>query len=267
MSLALITGASSGIGKAFAEALAAAGHDLVIVGRRDQRLNDLAASLPLVDVRVETADLADKVGLDRVAALCADLPLTMLINNAGVANYMPMADLPEKKLHELLQVKVVAPTILTRSVLPGMLDRGTGTIVNIAGMLAFSGPAPAAAARSQRAVYAGALAGMVAQSQTLNAELDGTGVTAHAVCPGIVATEFHEVQGMDLSALPRMSAPDVVRATLAGIRRQEVVIAPGVENYDLLDAVFAADLAAFNGQSADLAPRYTDAGPVEIDPS
>jgi uncharacterized protein len=154
-----------------------------------------------------------------------------------------------------VHVKVVAPTMLTRAALPGMIARGTGTIVNVAGMIAFSGPAPASQL-PRRAVYAGTLAHLVAMSQTLHAELRGTGVNAHVVCPGVVATEFHEVQGMDLSAVPRMSAEGVVSAALAGIELGEPVSAPGVEDHSLLEAVFGADLAAFAAQSPQLASRY-----------
>jgi uncharacterized protein len=253
-SLALVTGASSGIGKAFAERLAADGHDLIVVGRRRDRLEALAAALPEVAVEVVVADLSTAEGIETVAGLCASRPLTM--NNAGVAHYMPMAALPAETARELVNVKVLAPTLLTRAALAGMIERGDGVILNVAGMLAFSGPAPAAPPPGQRAVYVGTLAHTVALSQTLHAELQGTGVKVHVVCPGIVATEFHEVQGMDLSALPRMSAPDVVTAALAGIELGEVVSAPGVEDYRLLDAVFGADLAAFQGQSAQLASRY-----------
>ncbi|MDQ2741141.1 MAG: SDR family NAD(P)-dependent oxidoreductase [Chloroflexota bacterium] len=254
--LALVTGASSGIGKAFAERLAADGYDLIVVGRREDRLTALAASLPGVAVQVVAADLSTDEGIDAVAELCANQPLTMLVNNAGVAHYMPMVQLAAEKTRELLRVKVVAPTMLTRAALAGMIERGAGTIVNVAGMLAFSGPAPVAPPQSQRAIYTGTLAATVAMSQTLHAELVGTGVKVHVVCPGIVATEFHEVQGMDLSAIPRMSAEDVVTAALSGIELGEVVSAPGVEDYSLLDAVFAADLAAFHGQSPQLASRY-----------
>jgi uncharacterized protein len=253
--LALVTGASSGIGKAFAERLAADGYNLIVVGRRRERLDALAASLPDVEVQVATADLSTDGGVDAVAELCASQPLTMLVNNAGVAHYMPMAELPADKARELVHVKVVAPTMLTRAALPGMISRGAGTIMNVAGMIAFSGPAPASQL-PRRAVYAGALAHTVAMSQTLHAELEGTGVSVHVVCPGVVATEFHEVQGMDLSAVPRMSAADVVIAALSGIDLGEVVSAPGVEDYGLLEAVSSADLAAFSGQSPQLASRY-----------
>ncbi len=252
-SLALVTGASSGIGAAFAQRLAAEGYDLIIVGRRRERLEALA--LPGVNVQVVCADLSTDEGIDEVAELCADQPLTMLVNNAGVAHYMPMAQLPANKALELVHVKAVAPTMLTRAALPGMIDRGVGTIINVSGMIAFAGPAPTTQ-MPRRAVYAATLAHTVALSQTLNAELEGTGVTVHVVCPGVVATEFHEVQGMDLSAVPRMSPADVVTAALAGIELGEVVIAPGVEDYSLIEAVFGADLAAFAGQSPQLASRY-----------
>lgn len=252
--LALVTGASSGIGRAFAERLAAEGYDLIVVGRRRERLDALAASLP-VEVRVAAEDLSTDDGIDSVAGLCADQPLTMLVNNAGVAHYMPLAELPVPKARELLQVKVTAPTLLTRAALPGMLSRGAGTIVNVAGMIAFSGPAPSTQ-MPRRAVYAGALAHTVAMSQALHAELEGTGVDVHVVCPGVVATEFHEVQGLDLSSVPRMSAPEVVAAALRGIELGEVVSAPGVEDYGLLELVFGADLAAFAGQRPELASRY-----------
>ncbi len=259
MPIALVTGASSGIGKAFAERFAADGYDLVVVGRRRERLDELAAALSDVRVQVVVADLATDAGQDAVAEICSAQSIAVLVNNAGVAHYMPLAELPVAAARELLQVKVVAPTVLTRAALPGMLARGAGTIINVAGMIAFSGPAPAAAPQGQRAAYAGTLASIVASTQTLHAELEGTGVVVHVVCPGIVATEFHSVQGMDLSALPRMTPEDVVTAALAGIRLGEVVIAPGVENYGLLTAVFDADLAAFHGQSPVLASRYQPA--------
>jgi short-subunit dehydrogenase len=253
--LALVTGASSGIGWAFAERLAAGGYDLVVVGRRLDRLEELAASLSHVKVRPLAADLATDAGVDTVAEVCAAEPLTMLVNNAGVAHYMPLAELPAGQARELVHVKVVAPTMLSRAAVSGMQARGEGTIINVAGMIAFSGPA-SHSQLPRRAVYAGSLAHLVAMSQTLRAELEGTGVRVQVLCPGVVATEFHERQGLDLSAVPRMSAQDVVTACLRGLELGEVVCAPGVEDASLLDAVFRADLAAFAGQSPKLATRY-----------
>ncbi|GGZ65360.1 SDR family NAD(P)-dependent oxidoreductase [Streptomyces subrutilus] len=253
--LALVTGATSGIGRAYAERLAGTGHDLIVVGRREDRLEAFAADHPEVGVRVLAADLSTDDGVDAVAAVCAAEPLNMLVNNAGVAHYMPLAELPADKARELVHVKVVAPTLLARAAVAGMRDRGAGALVNVAGMIAFSGPAPSSV-MPRRAVYAGTLAHLVAMTQALAAELEGTGVAVQVVCPGVVATEFHERQGLDLSAVPRMSADDVVTAGLRGLELGEVVTAPGVEDAALLDAVFRADLAAFGGQSPRLATRY-----------
>lgn len=253
--LALVTGASSGIGWAFAQRLAADGYDLVAVGRRLDRLKELAASLTGVQTELLAADLSTDEGVDTVARACATLPLTMLVNNAGVAHYMPIADLPADKARELVHVKVVAPTMLIRAAVPGMVARGAGTIVNVAGMIAFSGPAQQAQL-PRRAVYAGTLAHLVAMTQVLHEELKPEGLRLQVLCPGVVATDFHVRQGLDLSAVPRMSAEDVVTASLRGLELGEVVCAPGVEDASLLDAVSQADLAAFAAQSPQLAKRY-----------
>jgi uncharacterized protein len=254
--LALVTGASSGIGRAFAERLAADGYDLVVTGRRLDRLEALAAMLTSVKVEPLTADLATDEGIDAIAAVCATQPLTMLVNNAGVAHYMPFAELPADKARELVHVKVAAPTMLARAAVPGMIARGEGTIINVSGMIAFSGPASLAQLPVRRTVYAGALAYLVTMTQALQEEIRPAGLKAQVLCPGVVATEFHERQGMDLSAVPRMSAQDVVTASLRGLELGELVCAPGVEDASLLDAVFRADLAAFGAQSPELAQRY-----------
>jgi short-subunit dehydrogenase len=251
--LALVTGASSGIGAAFARRLAADGYDLVAVGRRRDRLEALADSLTGVDVQPMVADLGTDRGVDAVAEICASRRLTMLVNNAGVAHYMPMADLSAEQASEVVHVKVVAPTLLIRAAVPGMIARGEGTIINVAGMLAFSGPGPQG---PQRATYTGTLAHLVAMTQVLHGELGPEGLTVQVVCPGVVATEFHTRQGLDLSGVPRMSAEDVVTASLRGLELGEVVCAPGVEDAGLLAAVSAADLAAFGAQSPELASRY-----------
>ncbi|MEV1011711.1 SDR family NAD(P)-dependent oxidoreductase [Streptomyces sp. NPDC049881] len=254
--LALVTGATSGIGRAFAERLARDGYDLIVVGRRQERLAAFAAEHPGTDVRPVTADLSTGDGIDTLAGICAREPLDMLVNNAGVAHYMPLADLPADKARELVDVKVLAPTQLMRAAIGPMLRRGRGTILNVAGMIAFSGPADKSVL-PRRAVYAGTLAYLVAMTQALAAEVEGSGVRVGVVCPGVVATEFHSVQGMDLSAVPRMSADDLVTGALRGLELGETVSAPGVEDYGLLLDVFAADLAAFGGQSPRLATRYT----------
>ena len=254
--LALVTGASSGIGRAFARQLGAKGYDLVVVGRRLERLEELVAELPEVVVRPLVADLGTDAGVEAVAAICAVEALAMLINNAGVAHYMPFTQLPADKANELLHVKVVAPTMLARAAAPGMVEREAGTIINVAGMLAFSGPALVDKLPLPRAVYVGTLAHIVAMSQALHEELKTHGLQVQALLPGVVATEFHERQGLDLSAVPRMSADDVVKASLQGLALGEVLCAPGVEKPDLLDAMSRAQLVAFAAQSPQLAERY-----------
>jgi short-subunit dehydrogenase len=111
-----------------------------------------------------------------------------------------------------------------------------GPSIDVSGMLAFSGPAPIEKLPLRRAVYTGTLAYIVALSQVLHEELKSQGVRIQALCPGVVATEFHERQGLDLSAVPRMSAEDVVAASLRSLDLGEVLCAPGVERADLLDA-------------------------------
>ena len=253
--LSLVTGATSGIGRAFAERLAARGDDLIVVGRRRERLEAFAAAHPEVSVRTLAADLSTDEGVDAVARACESEPVSTLVNNAGVAHYKPLADLPPEQARELVKIKALAPTMLTRAALGGMLERGEGTIITLSGMIAFSGPAPSSV-MPRRTVYAGGLAFAVTMSQTLSAELEGTGVRVQVLCPGVVATEFHERQGMDLSSVPRMSADDVVTASLRGLELGEVVVAPGVEDASLLQAVFDAELAAFGAQSPRLASRY-----------
>jgi NAD(P)-dependent dehydrogenase (short-subunit alcohol dehydrogenase family) len=140
-----------GIGRAFAQRLAADGYDLVVTGRRRDRLEELAATLTSVEVEPMTADLSTDEGVDAIAAVCAAQPLAMLVNNAGVAHYMPFAELPADKASELVHVKVAAPVMLARAAVPGMIARGEGTIINVSGMIAFSGPAPQAQLPLRRA--------------------------------------------------------------------------------------------------------------------
>lgn len=253
--LALVTGGSSGIGASYADRLAGDGYDLVIVGRRRERLEEFAAAHPQVEVRAVVADLSTDDGIDAVADICESEPLSLVITNARVAQYEPIADLSAAEVRELVGVKVLAPTMITRATVPGMIDRGSGVIINVAGMIACNGPAPHSPL-PRRTIYAGTLAHLVAMSQALSAELEGTDVQVQVVCPGVVATESPERQSMDLSAVPRMTAAEVVTASLRGLELGEVVCSPGLENDILLDAIFQADLAAFAAQSPALASRY-----------
>ncbi|MGU3412460.1 SDR family NAD(P)-dependent oxidoreductase [Enterobacteriaceae bacterium C34A] len=253
--LALVTGATSGIGQAFARRLAGQGYEVIAVGRRQDRLDELAAEFPAGQIRPVTADLTRSEDVERLSEICRQEPLSLLINNAGVSHYMGFTDLPVEKASELLQVKVIAPTLLAHAAAPGMVERKSGTIINVAGMLGFGATAPLGQAAG-RATYVASLSHLISLSLALSEELKPEGLQVQVLCPGVVATEFHTRQGMDLSAIPRMSAEDVVTASLKSLEMDEVVCAPGVEDVTLIERALNANLQAFGGQSPKLAGRY-----------
>lgn len=154
------------------------------MGRQRDRLNELVAELPTIGVQVLVADLATDAGVKAVAEVCETRDVTLLVNNAGVAHYMPFALLPNEKAAELLHVKVVAPTMLSRAVVPGMIARGAGGIINVPGMLAISGAAPIDKLPLRRAVYVGTCAHIVALSQVLAEELKPHGLQVQALLSG-----------------------------------------------------------------------------------
>jgi short-subunit dehydrogenase len=258
--LAMVTGASSGIGEAYATALAAGGWDLVLVARRRDRLEQLAARLADaddVDVRAVDADLSDPARVQELSEEAAGLPLGLLVNNAALAHYMPFATLPAEPARELVDLNVLAPVLLTRAVVPGMVERGEGAVISVASLLAFSG-AWDKEYLPKRAVYAASKAFLVAFTQILAGELADTGVRAQVVCPGLVRSEFHTRQGLDMSAVPRMEPESVVRASLADLARGVVVSIPGAEDDDTalreIDEAAASLLPAT--RSVQLPPRY-----------
>jgi uncharacterized protein len=259
--LALVTGASAGIGQAFAEQLAASGHDLILVARRRERMEALAARLLELHgatTEVLVADLGSEAGVDAVAARAAEAPLDLLINNAGFGGYRRFVDLDPKVADQLVSIHVRAVVQVTRAALPGMLARGRGGVVTIASLLSLSGPAPSAGFLPQRVVYASGKAFQLAFTQLLATELAGTPVRAMVCLPGIVKTEFHEVQGIDTTKMPpRMSPDDVARATLAGLAKGEVVCVPGLEDPSPLRQIDQAQAAALAAaRSVEIATRY-----------
>jgi uncharacterized protein len=240
--LAMVTGASSGIGEAFAERLAEDGWDLVLVARRRDRLEEVAARLAGehgVSARVAGADLADQDRLEEVCAEVAELPLGMLVNNAALGHYMPFSELPAALAGELVQLNVLAPLLLTRAVLAGMVERGEGAVINVASLLAFSGSWEAPHL-PQRAVYAASKSFLVTFTQVIAGELRESGVRVQVVCPGIVRSEFHSRQGLDLSAVPRMEPRSVVQASLLDLERGVVVSIPGSDDETALGRIEAA---------------------------
>jgi len=259
---ALVTGASSGIGTAFAERLAKDGYDLVVVARRGDRLEELAKRLQetyKVSVEVLVADLGKPDSLRTVEKRIAESSLDMLVNNAGFGAYMPFVELDPDKAEELINVKVLAVTRLTRAALPGMIQRGRGSIINVSSRLAFS----ALLGSSQlpkRAVYAGTNAYINSFSQLVQSELEGTGVQVQALCPGLVATEFHMLVGADTSRFPAaivMQPEDLVSASLAGLKLGEVICVPALEDASLL-AQLQEDQKKFfeTSRTGSIAARY-----------
>jgi short-subunit dehydrogenase len=210
---ALITGATAGIGLAFAEELAAEGSDLVLVARSTDRLEALAERLaPDHDITVEvlTADLATDAGCRAVMARLADssAPIDVLVNNAGfgVNHEFVAGDLTEEE--RLLDVLVRAPLRLTHAALPGMVQRGHGIVVNVSSVAGWMPIGTYSAAKSWVTVF----------TEGLGAELSGTGVTATALCPGFTHTEFHDRADMDVSAFPDWVWLDSRRVAREGLR-------------------------------------------------
>lgn len=260
--LAMVTGASSGIGEAYAERLAADGCDLVIVARRVDRLEQLAVRLReehRVKVDVIGADLGKPEDVAKLCRAVGDAPLEMLVNNAGLAHYMPFAELPPHLARELLEVNVSSPVLLSRAAVPGMIERAAGSIINIASLLAFSGQSEEPWF-PKRAVYAATKSFVVTFSQVLASELRPHGVRVQVVCPGVVRSEFHTRQGMDMSDVPRMEAPDVVRASLMDLADDVVVSVPGLTDPDLLAGLKAANAGLLGAtRVTELPARYARA--------
>ena len=227
--MAVVTGASSGIGRSYAERLASNGMDVVVVARRMDPLDALKRELERGGIRVRTivADLARAEDVQRLVTELATLPVELLVNNAGVAHYMPFAQLPVERARELVDVNALAPVLLTRAAIPGMVARGRGAIINVASLLAFSGAARAPHL-PQRAVYAATKAFLVTFTEILAAELAGTGVKIQVVCPGVVRSEFHSRQGIDMSQVPRMEPDQIVMASLSDLERGVVVSIPAM---------------------------------------
>ncbi|MBN1942472.1 MAG: SDR family oxidoreductase [Phycisphaerae bacterium] len=236
--IALVTGASAGLGAQFARALARRGHDLILVARRRERLEALAAELATDGAAAEVlpADLTNDADLLRVEERirrCENL--AMLVNNAGFGLDVLFHESDLAGQSAMARLHVLAPTHLTHAALPGMVRRGRGAVINVSSVAAWLQGASGV-------MYCATKAFLNSFTLSLAVELAGTGVRVQALCPGFTYTEFHDVLGMDRDLVPKfwwLRADYVVEQSLRGLRRGKVVCIPSLR-YKLLAAVFRA---------------------------
>src|SRR5712692_2311456 len=229
---ALITGASAGIGREFARQLASRARSLVLIARREERLNELRNELrdrnAQLTVHVRVVDLCEKSQIDELIRSLAreKIEIDFLINNAGLGDVGPFATSPPQRNDEMLQVNVAALTHLTRRLLPQMISQKRGAILNVSSSAGFL-PIP------EFNVYAATKAYVTSFSESLRAELRGSGVTVTALCPGPVRTEFQRLaqrSGGEPDSAPEfvyVSVEKTVRAALAAVEADRPLVIPG----------------------------------------
>jgi len=228
---AVITGASSGLGALFAEQLAARGMPLLLAGRDELRLQQVRqrvlAQSPNTVIELAVGDLGTESGIEDLIAALGDREVGVLVNNAGFGTYGPVAEVDSDRERELVAVNVDALVRLTHAVLPGMLDRGRGGILNVASTIAFQ-PAP------YQATYGASKAFVLSFSEALWAETKGSGVKVTALCPGPTRTGFVDALAADVSDVAiykNLGAPEpVVAAGLNALDRGRPVVVPGLRN-------------------------------------
>ncbi len=230
---ALITGASAGIGREFARQLATRARTLVLVARREQRLNELRDELrnrnAHLSVHARVVDLCDKGQIDELVRWLEEnkINIDFLINNAGLGDYGSFATSDPQRDDRILEVNIVAPTLLTRRLLPQMIARKRGAILNVSSSAGFL-PIPG------MAVYAASKAYANSFSEALRAELRGRGVTVSALCPGPVHTEFGDVAKRPGGQPERgpefiyVSVEKTARDALAAVEADRPLVIPGL---------------------------------------
>jgi short-subunit dehydrogenase len=254
---AVVTGASSGIGAIYADRLAKRGYDLILIARRADKLAEVAERIRSNtgrNVDLFPADLSDELDLARVEVFLRETPgITLLVNNAGLGGAMKLLDSDVDQMTSLISLNVTALMRLTYAVVPEFVRRGAGSIVNIGSIVAINPEA-------LNGVYGGTKAFVLAFSQNLRNELQGTGVKVQVVMPGATATDFWDLSGRPLEQLPSgivMSSEDLVDAALIGLDRGEFATIPSLQDGGLYDAYESARQAMIGSLStATPAPRY-----------
>ncbi|SNT51760.1 SDR family NAD(P)-dependent oxidoreductase [Actinacidiphila glaucinigra] len=246
---ALITGATAGLGAAYAEELAARGRDLLLVARDQARLESAAANLAErfgVEVSVLSADLATPKGMRSVEdRLAADPSIDMLVNNAGSALFGPLSAADPDQLEWLITFNLTSTTRLAAAAAKAFSGRGTGTIVNISSALALN-------ILPVGAVYGGGKAYVIAFTQALAQEFAGSGVRVQVVMPGALETAIWDGSGIELDQLPKeavMAPRDAARAALAGLDAGELVTIPSLPDHAQWEAYENARQALLPGLS------------------
>ncbi len=230
---AMVTGASSGIGEAYARLLASLGYDLIVVARREDRLVSIAKELEDsfgVSVTILPGDLCSEDDLSAIEEIvrCTS-NLSVLVNNAGFGTLGPFVDVDISKSLNMIALHVTAPTRLVKAALPGMLARREGIIVNVASMAPFL---PV----SGNVIYNGTKSYLIAFSECLRLEVENSGIRVQALCPGFTRTGFHSVdefKNADFSTIPAflwMPAEKVVSLSWQALRNKKVVFIPGFIN-------------------------------------
>lgn len=254
---ALVTGASAGIGLTFARHLARTGHDLILVARRADRLEEVAAELREahgIDAGVLAADLADPAGVAAIVSrIEADPPVDLLVNNAGFAVRGTVAGLDPDALAKMVQVNIVAASRLAHAAMARMTGAGRGTIINVASGTVF-------AQFPGNAGYGASKNFIMAFTRHMQLEAQGTGVRVQLLIPGVIATDFHAVASNNLSNFPPervMQADDLVAASLRALAMDEPVCIPSLPDINAWDDYVAAEAVLWANASKDhAAPRY-----------
>ena len=227
---AVVTGASSGLGALFAEKLAQRGLPVVLAGRDEARLAEVRQRVqrlaPGIEVELVVGDLGARGGVEALVGVLDGRVIDVLVNNAGFGTYGRLEEVDPERDRDLIAVNVDALVRLTHAVLPAMLARGRGRILNVASTIAFQ-PAP------YQATYGASKAFVLSFSQALWAETRGTGVTVTALAPGPTRTGFVDALDADVSQTiyGRLAAPEpVVAAGLRALDRGRPVVVPGLRN-------------------------------------